>query len=122
MAWGIGGAPTPYSLVPTPCSDFLRKSELRHLPEGHAHPAALAAHHVLHHGAGLVELLEQQVHVLHGGAAAGGHAALAGGVQYVGVAALHAGHGEDDGLVLLLGLGDLLLVDVHVLDLAAQAG
>ena len=60
----------------------------------HLHQAA--ALHLLHHALHLLELIEQAVHFLHMHARAGSDAALAGGLDQLGLAALERRHRADD--------------------------
>src|SRR5688500_8617524 len=93
-------------------------SGLAHAGEHALHPAhhacEIAAFHHLHHFLHLLELVEQLVDRLHRHAGAGGDAALARGLDQLGLAALLRRHRVDDaldalelGLVLQLGRVDL---------------
>src|SRR5829696_7409903 len=85
-----------------------------------AHPPQLLGGHareLLHHPAGLLELLEEGVDLLGGGARAAGDAGPAGAVEDLGVDPLTRGHGADD----RLHPGDLAVVDLDPLELLAHA-
>src|SRR5512133_3242358 len=84
-----------------------------------AHPAQLPGGHagqLLHHPAGLLELLEQGVDLLGGGARALGDAGPAGAVEDRGGGALTGGHGADDGH----DAGHVAVVDLDALELLAH--
>src|SRR5918996_1113916 len=83
-----------------------------------AQPLGAHAGELLHHAAGLVELLDDGVDLLGGGAGAAGDARPARAVEDLGVGALARGHGADD----RLDPGHLAVVDLHALELAAHAG
>src|SRR6185503_10224811 len=85
-----------------------------------AHPAQLLGRHarqLLHHPAGLLELLEQGVDLLGGGARAAGDAGPPRAVEDLGVVALARGHGTDD----RLDPGHIAVVDLDPLELLAHA-